>query len=112
MWLARRVQFAVSPLIVAEYVRVLERLGHSAKHIQEFAERLATRRTVTWVNLGRRIELERDVADEPILATADSAQVEYLITLDKDMLEISAEQRRRFKFEIVTPTQFLARIAE
>lgn len=104
MWLAREIQFAVSALVVGEYVTVLERLGYSAKRIQEFAERLATRRTVTWVSLGRRLEFERDANDEPILSTAHSAGVEYLITLDRAMLEMPPEQRRRFKFEIVTPS--------
>jgi len=45
------------------------------------------------------------------LPTAHSADVEYLITLDRDMLEMPIEQRRRFKFEIVTPAQFLERAA-
>lgn len=110
MWLARQLQFAVSPLIVAEYVEVLERLEFSAKRIQQFTERLATRSTVTWVNLGRRLEFERDPEDEPILSTAHSAKVEYLITLDHDMLEMPPEQRRRFRFEIVTPAEFFERI--
>ncbi len=111
MWLAREIQLAVSPMVVAEYVEVLERLNYSAKRIQEFTERLATRSTVSWVNLGRRLEFERDPDDEPILSTAHSADVEYLVTLDRDMLEMTTEQRRRFKFEIVTPAQFLERIA-
>ncbi|GIL15136.1 MAG: hypothetical protein BroJett039_03090 [Chloroflexota bacterium] len=111
LWLGREIQFAVSALVVGEYFAVLERLGYSAKRIQEFSERLATRRTVTWVNLGRRLEFERDIKDEPILSTAHSAQVEYLITLDRDMLEMPLAQHRRFKFEIVTPAQFLERIA-
>ncbi len=42
-----------------------------------------------------------------ILTTADSARVDYLVTLDKDLLELPWEERRRFRFQIVTPAQFL-----
>lgn len=77
MWLARQIQLGVSALVVAEYVEVLERRGHSDKRIQEFVERLETRSTVTWVNLGRRTILERDPDDEIILATAHSARVDF-----------------------------------
>lgn len=110
MWLARQIQLGVSDLVVAEYVEVLERRGHPDNRIQEFVERLETRPTVTWVNLGRRTILERDPDDEIILATAHAARVDFLITLDHDLLEMTLNERRRFKFEIVTPTQFLEHI--
>lgn len=107
LWLARQIQLVVSLEVVAEYIEILERKGHSPRHIEQFVERLETRSTVTRVNLGRRIRLARDSQDEHILATADAAQVKYLITLDKDLLEISPRARKRFTFEIVTPSKFL-----
>jgi len=111
LWLHREIQIAVSPEIAEEYEEILDRLGVDRKLLTEFITELPHRETVTWIHLGRRIRIDRDPDDEIILSTADSAKAKYLITVDKDLLELPWEQRRRFKFEIVTPAQFLARIA-
>lgn len=110
LWLARRIQLAVSAEVIAEYVAVLEELGYSSDKVHGFIERLEKHGMGTQVSLGRRIRLERDRLDEPILSTADAGHVEYLITLDRDMLEMPIEEKRRLKFRIVTPTQFLAEL--
>jgi putative PIN family toxin of toxin-antitoxin system len=112
LWLRREIQLAISSQVAEEYEEILERLGADQKLLNVFIRELPERKTVTWVRLGRRIRVKRDPDDEIILATADTARVKYLITLDKDLLELPWEERRRFKFEIVTPTQFLERIAE
>jgi putative PIN family toxin of toxin-antitoxin system len=111
MWLRRDIQLAISPEIAVEYEEILDRLGVPPNLLNEFIQDLPTRETVTWVHVGRRIKMERDPDDEIILATADSANAKYLVTYDKDLLELPWEQRRRFKFEIVTPAQLLERIA-
>src|SRR5581483_3547342 len=107
----RDIQLAISPEIAVEYEEILDRLGVPPNLLNEFIRDLPTRETVTWVHLGRRIKMERDPDDEIILATADSANAKYLVTYDKDLLELPWEQRRRFKFEIVTPAQLLERTA-
>ena len=110
LWIQRRIQLDVSLEVVAEYLEIFERLKIERKRIQHFVERLAKRETVTHVNLGRRLRIGRDPDDEIILSTADAAHVDYLVTLDKDLLELEWEERRRLKFEIITPTEFLKRI--
>ncbi len=111
LWLLRRFQLVVSDELVDEYAEIMERVDIAAMQAQRFLERLETSRTVAWVNLGRRVNLERDMRDVHVLSTADSGNTKYLVTLDRDMLEMPSEQRLRFKFEIVTPAQFLERIA-
>lgn len=110
LWLLRQFQLVVSAELVDEYVRTIERLNFTEARTRRFIQRLSQRSTVPWVRLGRRLSIERDRSDESVLSTADSGDVRYLVTLDRDLLEIPAEQRRRFKFEIVTPAQFLERI--
>jgi len=41
------------------------------------------------------------------LATAAAGRAAYLITNDRDLLELPASLRRTLKFRIVTPRQFL-----
>jgi putative PIN family toxin of toxin-antitoxin system len=110
LWLQRRIQLAVSPEAIVEYREILERLGVNTKHIKQFIERLEQRETVTRVNLGRRLHLGRDPEDEFLFATAETAKVDFLVTLDKDLLELSWNERRRFRFQIVTPAEFLKQV--
>ncbi len=111
LWFRHRLQLFVSDEIVEEYQVMAHSANIAEPRLMKFMERLHSRDSVTWVKLGRRIDLVRDPKDEHVLATADSGRVRFLITLDRDMLEMPPEQRRRFKFEIVTPAQFLERIA-
>lgn len=107
LWLARRIQIAISLETAQEYQEILERIGVDPQLVETFLESLQERPTVTWVRLGRRLRFQRDPDDEAILSTAQSANVKFLITLDGDMLEMPLQERRRFTFEIVTPIQFL-----
>ncbi len=107
LWKQRRIQLVVSDRVVEEYFEILDRLGVSAERVRRLAERLAGKETVTVVNLGRRLRVARDPEDEVILSTADAGRVDYLVRLDKDLLELPWDERRRFKFQIVTPAQFL-----
>lgn len=111
LWVHHWLQLFVSDEIVEEYETLARRARIAEPRIAKFMERLLARDSVTWIKLGRRFHLERDLKDEHVLAAADSGQVRFLITLDRDLLEISIQERRRFKFEIVTPAQFLERIA-
>ncbi len=111
LWLFQQLQLVVSPELAQEYEATANRVNDSVTRTERFMERLRTRDTVTWANLGRRIKLKRDPKDEHVLSISEQGRVEFLITLDRDMLEIDWQERRRFKFEIVTPAQFLERIA-
>jgi len=110
LWHQREIQIVISAETAEEYAEILDRLGVDPKLLDTFVQELPERETVTWVQLGRRLHVKRDPDDDIILSTADVGKVEFLITLDKDLLELPWEERRRFRFEIVTPAQFLERI--
>ena len=56
--------------------------------------------------------MSRDPDDNLLLATAVAGKAKFLITHDRDLLDLPEAQRRKFKFEIVTPGDFLARLEE
>jgi putative PIN family toxin of toxin-antitoxin system len=107
-WLiARRLQLIVSPPVVAEYLELLERVGIEFGRIQSFRKRVEAAPTVTRINLGRRFPLSRDPDDDILLATAHAGRARYLVTNDRDLLEIPAKERRGFRFEILKPARLL-----
>jgi predicted nucleic acid-binding protein len=59
------------------------------------------------VHLGTRHDFSRDPKDNKFLAAATAAKAKFLITHDRDLLDISDEDKRKLKFKIVTPQQFL-----
>jgi putative PIN family toxin of toxin-antitoxin system len=113
LWRTRRwLQLIVSDETVTEYLDVLRRLGVSEPRIQRLEERIRRRETVTHVNLGARPTESRDPDDNLMLATASAGKAAYLVTNDRDLLDIPVAGRRKFKFTILTPAQFLAELEE
>jgi putative PIN family toxin of toxin-antitoxin system len=107
-WLiARRLQLIVSPPLVAEYHRVLARVDIDLGRVGRFRERVEGASTVTRISLGKRFMLSRDPDDNVLLATAHVGRARYLVTNDRDLLEIPAKERRGFRFEIVKPARLL-----
>ena len=104
----RKLQLIVSDPIMEEYLEVLVRLKVAEKQIELLADRLRRRRTVTHVQLGARSRASRDPGDNPILATAMAGRAKFLVTNDRDLLDIGPTEKRKFKFEIITPAKFLA----
>ena len=107
LWLQRQIQLVVSPPLIQEYLDVLAELGVAPARLDKFAQRLLTRGTVTTVHLSRRISVERDPTDEPILSTAASGPVQYLLTLDKDLLDLPIILKQTLRFQILSPATFL-----
>ena|GEM_PF-1167858 len=105
----RKLQLIVNDDVVAEYLEVLSRLDIESLRIQRFAERLRRRETVTSVRLGPHFTTSRDPDDALLLAIAAVGKAQYLVTNDRDLLDLTPSQRRQFKFEIITPQQLLAR---
>jgi len=62
---------------------------------------------VTVVQLGRRYRESRDPDDNLLLATARAGKARYLITNDRDLLDLPEESRRSLPFGIGTPQGFL-----
>ena len=108
LWLVRReLQLIVSPPLIEEYLELLQRIGVAEERIARFHQRLLTARTVTRINLGKHFRVSRDSDDNFLLATAHAGRARYLVTNDRDLLEIPAEDKRPFNFEIVTPYNLL-----
>jgi putative PIN family toxin of toxin-antitoxin system len=113
LWrIQRKLQLIVSNEMIAEYLEILARLNVPFKRINAFAKRIETRVTVTKVLLGKIPTESRDVDDNLILATALVGKAEFLITNDKDLLDITGADKKKFKFRIVTPVEFLKAIGE
>jgi len=108
----RKLQLIVSNETVAEYLEILERLDIPQKRIDTFSDRIEKRLTVTKVSLGKIPTESRDIDDNLILATALVGKADFLITNDKDLLDIAEKDKKKFKFQIVTPIEFLQTIGE
>ncbi len=108
----RKLQLIVSRETVAEYLEILERVGIHEKRIEKLNEILETFGIVSKVSLGKIPTESRDIDDNLVLATALVGKAEFLITNDKDLLDISEADKKKFKFRIVTPIEFLNAIGE
>ena len=111
LWRDRRVlQIVVCPDIVAEYLGVLSRLRIPDRRVRRFEDRLRRRDTAMHVHLGARFVVSRDPDDNVFLAAAAAGRAKYLITNDRDLLDIPREGHREFRFETLTPQDFLGRL--
>jgi putative PIN family toxin of toxin-antitoxin system len=108
----RKLQLIVSGVMIDEYLEVLERIGVGAKRIEKLNEIFERYGIVTKISLGRIPTESRDVDDNFVLATALAGKADFLITNDKDLLDISDKGKKKFKFQIVTPLKFLSLIEE
>lgn len=106
----RKLQLVVSDDTVAEYLEILERIGVADQSIKRIERRLRSRKTVTWVNLGARPVVSRDPDDDVVIATAIAGKAKYLVTNDRDLLDIPTRERKKLRFKIVSPSEFLIRL--
>jgi len=109
LWLLeKRIQLIVCDDLIDEYVGVFQKiLGMEDEYIDQWQKRFAGDTRSTVVRLGRRYAESRDPDDNLLLATATAGQAAYLITNDRDLLELPASLRQTLKYRIVTPRQFL-----
>jgi putative PIN family toxin of toxin-antitoxin system len=108
----RKIQLILSQEVVTEYLGILQRLSVGDQRIKRLDDRLKRRVTVTRINLGARPLASRDPDDNMMLATAAAGKAKFLITNDRDLLDLPEVQRRQFRFEIVTPSELLVRLEE
>lgn len=108
----RRLQLILSGEMLSEYLEILERIGVSEKRIEKLNEIFETYGIVTKVSLGKIPTESRDADDNFVLATALGGKADFLITNDKDLLDIPEKDKKKFKFQIVTPFEFLNLIEE
>ncbi len=108
----RKLQLIVSNEVVAEYLEILERVGIDEKPVERLKEILETFGIVSKFSLGKIPTESRDIDDNLILATALVGKANFLITNDKDLLDIAEADKKKFKFRIVSPIEFLNVIDE
>ncbi len=109
LWLIeRQLQLVVSPELLDEYLSIFsDVLGMDAETVAEWRNRFETDGRSSLVNLGRRYTESRDSDDNLLLATATSGEARYLITNDRDLLEVPDSLQQTLKSEIVKPQEFL-----
>ena len=108
LWRNRReLQLITSIEIVREYFDVLDRLGIDERRIARFHTRLNSRDTVTLVSPGSQPTESSDPDDNIFLAAAIAGKARFLITNDRHLLDIPAQEQRKFRFQILTPKMFL-----
>jgi putative PIN family toxin of toxin-antitoxin system len=108
LWLVeRRFKLALSSEIEAEYLRIFEELlGFDRDKLISWRRRFDNKRITQSVVAGAS-SLSRDPKDNVFIATATAAKAKFLVTNDRDLLDISGTEKRTLRFEIVTPTKFL-----
>lgn len=104
----RRIQLIISDDVLREYLEVLARLTIPAPLITRLEERLAQRTTVTHVSLGSRPKVSRDPDDNLMIATARSGKARFIVTNDRDLLEIPAAVQAKLRLKVVTPQELVA----
>jgi putative PIN family toxin of toxin-antitoxin system len=85
----RKVQLILSDELIREYLEVLDRLNVGSPKIARLSERFKRRESITVVNLGARAMASRD-PDNFVLATAAAGKAEFLVTNDRDLLDMPA----------------------
>ena len=108
LWLVeRKFKLALSSEIEAEYLRIFEELlGFDRDTLITWKRRFGNKRVTQAVGVGAS-SLSRDPKDNVFIATATAAKEKFLVTNDRDLLDISEAKKRTLRFRIVTPTQFL-----
>jgi len=107
-WLVEhKFKLALSGEIEAEYLRIFEDLlGFDRDRLLSWKRRFGNKRITQTVGVGAS-SLSRDPKDNVFIATAKAAKAKFLVTNDRDLLDITDAEKRRLRFRIVRPEQFL-----
>lgn len=109
LWLIeRQLQLVVSAGLIAEYLGIFAGvLGMDAESVDEWRIRFETDGRSSLVKLGRRYTASRDPDDNLLLATATAGEARFLITNDRDLLELPDGVKQTLQYAIVKPQEFL-----
>ena len=113
LWLRdRRIKLVVSGEILDEYLRIFEDvLAFDKERIRRWRERLSDRRLTIAARPGAIKQISRDAKDNVFIAVAAIAKCKYLVTNDRDLLDIDDSAKRQLEIEIVTPFRLLSYMA-
>lgn len=109
LWLIeRKLQLVVSNDLVNEYIGVFaEILKMSELALGRWRKRWLADSRTTVVNLGKRHRASRDPDDNLLLDTASAGQVAYLVTNDRDLLDLPVEFAKTLTFKVLPPSALL-----
>ena len=94
--------------VIVEYVETFRGvLGLKERTIRAWRTRFADRTRVRVVKLGRRFTESRDPDDNVMLATAFVGKATYLVTNDRDLLDLPPAFLKKLPFKIVEPSILL-----
>jgi len=109
----RKFTLLLSVQIVDEYLRIFEeRLGFDAQHTARWRKRFGDRGMTRHVVVRRKLEVSRDPKDNVFLATARVAKARFVVSNDRDLLEVSKPQQQKLNLEIVRPQRYLEYLAQ
>lgn len=108
MWLVRKkIRLLVNREIVDEYIRTIRLiLGMEEEQLKQWEQKFLHRQAEIAPS-SKRLVSSRDPKDNVFLAVVTGGKADFLITNDLDLLEISEADKRKLKFQIVTPKEFL-----
>lgn len=109
-WLIeKRLQLIVSMEVIEEYLEIFDEiLEMEAEVLNEWHTRFYDDPRVTLVNLARRDTASCDPDDNVFLSTARAGKADFLITNDRDLLDLPELDQTALPFTILTPEKFLA----
>ena len=120
------VRLYISPDVLKELADVLNRPKVRARFpaltgdvVEEFLNHLKST-AVTINHIPKRFSYQRDVDDEPYINLAVEAKADYIVSRDKDLLDLMTSYsneckdfRRRFRpLRVIDPVEFLKEIEE
>ena len=106
--LEKELQLIVSPEVIDEYLEIFEDiLGFDQPLVEAWRQRFENDGRSTFVFLGPRFEDSQDPDDNIMLAAAVAGDADYLLTNDKDLLDLPIDVRKQWPFLICTPSSFL-----
>lgn len=109
LWFIKgELQLIVSEEVVREFLTAMSLVLEVKENFLKKWDRYFRKHRAEVVSLGRRFTFSRDPKDNLFLAVAASGKADFLVTNDRDLLEIFEADRRRLKFKLVTPEQFLS----
>lgn len=109
LWLIERAfKLAIARQIENEYLRMFDEvMEFDDEMLYGWQARFNNKRITETFNIDISLRISRDPNDDMFIAAAIAARAKFLITNDRDLLDISDEAKHKFKFQIVTPAQFL-----
>src|SRR5690349_4164289 len=95
-------KLAISAQIQQELLRTFDEvLGFDSDRIIRWKQRFDNKRFTQNIGATKTLRMSRDPNDDMFIAVAIAARAKFLVTNDRDLLDLGAEDKRKLKFQIV-----------